>query len=186
MNNFDAYLQKCLRSVNVFESNDSIIPNDQDFNGNTAHDVADKLFEELNEHFEGEIKKVHVPSTISNDLNAFIWTNDVLKISYQITVSRSRVDDDYKITLTNLNEKDDVIDIAEDQVETQINDVISKMNDIKNNAKGPEPTSTENTSELPSTSNLAKATEPQDAAPISNQAPTGSAGSGGFSQGLQG
>jgi len=186
MNNFDAYLQQCLKSVNIFEGNDSAIPNNQDFNGNTAIDVANKLLEELNEHFEGEIKKVHVPSTISKDLNAFIWSNDTLKISYQITISRSRVDDDYKITLTDLNKNHEVIDIADAPLETQINDVITKMNDIKKNAEGPEPTSTENTSELPSTSNLAQATEPQNAPPISNQAPTGSAGSGGFSQGLQG
>jgi len=186
MNNFDAYLNQCLKSVNVFENNDSAIPNEKDFKSNTAIDVADKLFEELQEHFEGEIKRIQVPSTISNDLNAFIWSNETLGISYQITVTRSRIDDDYKITLTNLNKKDDVIDIAEDQLESQINDVVSKMKDIKNSAKEPEPTSTENTSELPSTSNLAKATEPQNAAPISNQAPTGSAGSGGFSQGLQG
>ena len=182
MNNFDTYLQKCLESVNgsIMEANDSAIPNDEYYNGDTAVDVAGKLFKELQKHFEGEIKRIQLPSTISNDLNAFIWTNDTLKISYQITVSRSRIDN-----ITNLNKKDDVIDIADAPLETQIKDVITKMNDIKNNAKGPEPTSTENTSELPSTTNLAQATSPQTPPSVSNQAPTTGEASGGFTQGLQ-
>jgi len=187
MNKFDAYLKKCLESVNaIYEANDSAIPNPDDFNANTTSDVADKLFEELQEHFGEEIKKIEIPSTISKDINAFLWTNDTLKLSYQITVTRSRVDNDYKITIRNLNKAGDVIDIADDQLESQINDVIEKMQDIKSEAKGPTPTSEENPSMLPNANNAGLAQEPQTAPPIAGQPVQAGEATGSFTQGLQG
>jgi len=127
MKRFDDYYNACMSDL-LGEDNTSNVPNPEDFNAETSVDVADKLAEELKEHFGEDVKEVQIPSTLSNQIKAFLWTNDALKISIQISVLKSRIDNDYKITIQDLSKEDSkVIDIPDDQVETQIMDVIEKL-----------------------------------------------------------
>lgn len=149
MKNFDSYYNNCMKTL-LGEDN-SVIPSALNYKDNTSEDVSEKLKEELQEHFKDQIKEIDIPSTISNKIKAFLWSVDKLGISVQISVIKSRIDQDYKITIKDLNKEDDsVIDIPDDHIESQIKDVVEKLNTIKNNAKGPEDTSEENDTALPS------------------------------------
>jgi len=185
MKNFDLYYNTYMETL-LGENNSSVIPSANDYNDNTSQDVSDKLKEELEEHFKGQIKEIDIPSTISNKIKAFLWTVDKLGISIQISITKSRIDKDYKITLRDLNKEDDsVIDIPDDHLETQIKDVVEKLNTIKNSAKGPEETSEENNTALPNFNS----TDNNPANPINPQTsiPTGKAGelTQNFQTGLQ-
>jgi hypothetical protein len=186
MKRFDDYYNACMSDL-LGEDNTSNVPNPEDFNAETSVDVADKLAEELKEHFGEDVKEVQIPSTLSNQIKAFLWTNDALKISIQISVLKSRIDNDYKITIQDLSKEDSkVIDIPDDQVETQIMDVIEKLEAIKDAAKGPESTSDENDSTLPQF-NTQDNNPANPANPQNPEQPAQSGGSGTpneFSQGL--
>ena len=70
MKNFDLYYNTYMETL-LGENNSSVIPSANDYNDNTSQDVSDKLKEELEEHFKGQIKEVDIPSTISNKIKAF-------------------------------------------------------------------------------------------------------------------